>query len=197
MHATATQTLTPDDLLAMPDGKGFELVDGELVELNVSTLSSWVGGRTYRVLANHIEAHALGLIWPADNALRCFPGEPGKVRRPDVCFVGRDRSSPDLLAEGFLRVVPDLVVEVISTNDLARDLERKVEEYLDAGVRLVWVVDPDTRTVRIHRGDGSAARLRQDDDLSGEAVVPGFSCRVRDLFPSASPAVTASRPPEA
>jgi len=183
MHATATQTYTPEDLLAMPDHKDFELVDGELVELNVSPLSSWVGGRTYRLLANHVEDMGLGTVWPADNGIQCFADDPGKVRKPDVTFIGRDRFAPAGLSDGFLRVMPDLVVEVISANDLAKDVERKVAEYLDAGIALVWVVDPDTRTVRVHRGDGSAARLRQDDRLSGEAIVPGFSCRVRDLFP--------------
>src|SRR4051794_6682070 len=112
MSAVATPTYTPEDLLAMPDGKGFELVDGSLVETNVSTLSSWVGGRTYRLLASHVEAGGLGTAWPADNGLQCFPDDPGKVRRPDASFIGRDRYSLDRLSEGFLRIAPDLVVEV-------------------------------------------------------------------------------------
>lgn len=183
MNATATQAYTPGDLLAMPDGKDFELVDGNLVEKHVSTLSSWVGGRAFRLLANHVEAHDLGTAWPADNGLQCFPDAPGKVRKPDASFIGRDRYSPDQLSEGFLRIAPDFVVEVNSPNDLAYDVEQKVEEYLRAGVRLVWVIDPPTQTVRVHRADGTAARLRRDDELSGEDVVPGFRCLVRELFP--------------
>ena len=184
MNAVATAALTPEDLLAMPDGKAFELVDGDLVERHKSVLSSWVGGRTYRLLANLIEERDLGTIWPADNGIRCFPDDPGKVRRPDASYISRERFSDNQLTfEGYLREVPDLVVEVISPNDLAHDVEKKVDEYLGAGVRLIWIVDPDTRTVRVQRGDGSAARLRQGDELSGEDVVPGFRCLVRDLFP--------------
>src|SRR6187551_2491614 len=146
MNATATQTYTPEDLLLMPDGKDFELVDGNLVERPMSALSSWVAGETYGLLREHNRAHDLGTVWPSDNGFRCFPDDPGKVRKPDVSFIGRERYSLDQLSDGFLRIAPDLVVEVISPNDLAEDVEQKVEEYLGAGVRLVWVVDPDTRT---------------------------------------------------
>jgi Uma2 family endonuclease len=185
MSTVAASAYMPEDLLAMPDRKGFELVDGNLVEKNVSSLSSWVGGEAYGRLREYNRIHDLGTVWPADNGFQCFPDAPGKVRKPDAAFIGRERYSIDELSDGFVSLAPDLVVEVISTNDLARDVEKKVEEYLGAGVRLIWVIDPETRTIRIHRGDGSAARLRQDGELSGEDVVPGFRCLVRDLFPPA------------
>ena len=184
-------TYTPEDLLAMPDGKDYELVDGELVERNVSALSSWVAGQVFLRLGNHVMANALGTVWPADNGFQCFPDAPGKVRKPDASFIGRERFAPGQLADGYVRIAPDLAVEVISPNDLAGEVEQKVEEYLAAGVPLVWVADPTTRTVRVHRGDGSAARLRAGDELSGEAVIPGFRCAVRDLFPPpVAPAAT-------
>jgi Uma2 family endonuclease len=183
MNIVATPTYTPEDLLEMPGGKGFELVDGNLVATNSSARSSWVGGQVHGLLDGHVQAGHLGTVWPATLGVQCFPDAPGKVRRPDASFIARDRYALDQLSDGFLHIAPDLVVEVISPNDLAKDVEKKVEEDLGAGVRLVWVVDPDTRTVRIDRADGSAARLRQGDELSGEDVVPGFRCPVRDLFP--------------
>jgi len=184
-------TCTPEDLLAMPDAKDYELVDGELVGRNVSALSSWVGGEIYGRLRDHNRAHDLGTVWPADNGFQCVPDAPRKVRKPDASCIGRGRYTPGQLADGCVRIAPDLAVEVIASNDLAGDIERKVEEYLAAGGPLVWVADPTTRTVRIHRGDGAAARLRQGDELSGEAVIPGFRCAVRDLFPpAAAPAAT-------
>lgn len=183
MNAMATASYTPEDLLTMPDGKRFELVEGDLVETNASTLSSWVGGRTFRLIANFAEDRGLGTAWPADCGVQCFADDPGRVRRPDVTFIGRDRYPVGKLSVGYLREVPDLVVEVISTNDSYQDVERKVWEYLDAGVRLLWVVSPEEKTVRVHRGDGSVAWLRRDGELSGEGVVPGFRCRVADLFP--------------
>ena len=188
-------THTPEDLLAMPDGKDYELVDGELVERNMSALSSWVAGQVYLRLGNHVMANDLGTVWPADNGFQCFPDAPGKVRKPDASFIGRERYAPGQLGDGYVRIAPDLAVEVISPNDLAGDVEQKVDEYLAAGVRLVWVADPTTQTVRVHRSDGTAARLRRGEELSGEGVIPGFRCVVGDLFPPVP--VPAPAPPAA
>lgn len=74
------------------------------------------------------------------------------------------------------------MAEVISRNDMNSDVEEKVVEYLRAGVRLVWVVDPVTESVRGHRADGMVSALRADDELTGEDVIPGFRCRVSELF---------------
>ena len=85
-------------------------------------------------------------------------------------------------------VAPDLAVEVASPNDLGRELRVKVEEYLRAGVRLVWLVDPETRSIEVVRADGGVARLYEQDELSGEDVLPDFRCRVAELFaPAAAP----------
>ena len=189
MNAVATKPqYTPEELLALPDEKDYELVDGSLVKRNMSSLSSWVGGEVFGRLAAFTEDNDLGTAWPAGHGIQCFPDAPGNVRRPSVSFIRRERFSLDELSEGYLRIPPDLAVEVISPNDLAWEVEAKVEEYLRAGVRLVWVIDPHTRTVRVHRADGTAGRLRQEDELSGEDVIPGFRCAVRDLFPPPRPA---------
>ena len=172
---------TPDDLLAMPDAVNYDLVDGQLVERTMGTESSWIGGELYRLLANHVLANRLGWVFPADAGFQCFPSAPEKVRRPDASFVRLDRL-PGGPPKGHCRVAPDLAVEVISPNELYSDVEEKIDEYLAAGVKLVWVVDPPHRGVRVHRADGSVADLRETDELSGEDVIPGFRCRVSDLF---------------
>ena len=110
---------------------------------------------------------------------------PLTVRRPDVMYLRKERVPANWALESY-RAVPDLVVEVISPNDLAPELEAKVAGYLDAGVRIVWVVDPEQRIVRIHRADGSIGWLRENDALSGDDVLPGFTCPVRELFPVTS-----------
>ena len=92
------------------------------------------------------------------------------------------------LPEYHLRTAPDLAVEVVSPHDLAYDVDSKVEGYLQAGVRLVWVVNPAARTVRVHRPDGSSATLRPGDQLTGGEVLPGFHCLIRDLFLLPQPA---------
>jgi Uma2 family endonuclease len=93
----------------------------------------------------------------------------------------------DAPSRGYDDIPPDLVVEVLSPRDIATELDQKVEEFLRAGVRLVWVVNPDTRTVRIHRLDGSISGLHETDELSGEDVLPGFACPVAALFEMPSP----------
>jgi Uma2 family endonuclease len=188
MSTTAEpRTYTPEDLLAMPDRKNYELVDGNLVELNVSTLSSWVASELNALLRNHCRDHAPAWIFGADCGCQCFPGHPRKVRKPDISLVRRERLAAEQLDEGFLTIPPDLVVEVVSPNDLAYEVMAKVKEYLGAGVRLVWVVYPPTRFVQIHRGDGSAAIVHDGDELDGEDVVPGFRCPVDALFPPSTP----------
>ena len=174
--------VTPEDLLAMPDGKRYELVDGELVERNMGWKSSRVGGRLYGYLFSFCEAQQLGWLAPADASYQCFPDAPKKVRRPGASFIRAERLPADQEPEGHCPIAPDLAVEVISPGDLYWRVEEKVDEYLQAGTRLVWVINPPTRSVRIHRPDGSINDIGEDGELDGEDVVPGFRCRVADLF---------------
>ena len=182
--AVATKThYTPEDLLAMPDGKSFELVGGQLVERNMGLESSWVGGRLLVRLGRFCEEHEVGWAFPADDGYQCFPHDPGLVRRPDVSFIRRGRLPGEVLPKGWGKIPPDLAVEVVSPNDSADQLEEKLDDYQKAGVPLVWVVNPTSRTVMVYRGDGSVSRLRESDELSGEDVIPGFRCPVRAIFP--------------
>lgn len=110
------------------------------------------------------------------------PEDPDRVRRPDLSFISIDRLNPDNEPEGYCDVVPDLAVEVISPNDRAYEIAEKVDEYLRAGVKLVWVVMPPNRSIEVRRIDGSCDLLTEGDELSGEDVVPGLKCAVSDIF---------------
>lgn len=164
----------------VPDG--FELVDGELVEKNVGAESSYVGGELAFQLKLFCREHGTGWVFPADTGYRCFPDQPKLVRKPDVSFVRTGRLPDGKLPTGDFTIAPDLAVEVVSPNDLYEEVEKKVAEYRSAGVRLIWVISPTARTVLIRRPDGSAAEVGESGELSGEDVVPGFRCRVADLF---------------
>lgn len=179
-----THPITPNDLLDMPDGKQFELVNGQLVEKNVSVLSSYVESAVLYELNAFCKAQQSGPVFPGTLGIRCFTNDPAKVRKPDAFFVKAERFKSSLWQDGFLTIHPDLAAEVVSPNDLAKEVAEKVEEYLAAGVSLVWVVYPELRIILIHRADGSVSKLRANDELTGEAVVPGFRCSVRDLFPN-------------
>ena len=184
MNATLTQkTVLPADLLAMPDGSAYELVDGHLVERNMSVLSSLVEALVLQPLADHCRKQDLGWVLPSSLGYQCFPDAPNKVRRPDVSFIAKDRMSLADLQQGFCPIVPDLAAEVLSPNDLIYEVDLKVEEYPRAGVKLVWVINPEARTVMVHRLDGSATKLRNGDEISGEEVLPGFRCKITDFFP--------------
>lgn len=107
---------------------------------------------------------------------------PPLIRCPDVAVVRADRVPAEIPMTGLLRVVPDLAAEVISPSEPASELDDKVEQYLTAGVRLVWTIDPRRRTARVFTPDGSLLRLREGDRLSGADVVPGFEVALAEVF---------------
>lgn len=186
MNILATKPkFTPEDLLTMRDGDRFELVDGNLVEKPMSTWSSLIGSILHGLLQAHCLANKLGFVWMADQTFRCFPSAPNKLRKPDVSFIRQDRLTYEILHSGYCPVAPDLAVEVLSPNDTASEIEEKTEEFLRAGVQLIWIINPDLRTVRIHRANGTITGLHEQDRLSGEDVIVGFQVRVADLFPPA------------
>lgn len=186
---------TPEDLLNMPDGENFELVNGRLVERHRTTrspevedhmgfLSDRIAGRLFQRLANFCDELPLGwALLPNSGGFQGFPGSPRLVRKPDVAFVRFGRFPDEQLPPGHAHLAPDLAAEVVSPNDLYEDVIEKIEEYLRAGVRLVWVISPHNHTVHVYRANGSVQVLHDNDDLDGEEVVPGFRCPVRDLYP--------------
>lgn len=173
----------------MPDGEHYELVDGIPVERTTSLLSSGVEITLGRILDAFCAESDLGWVLGPTCGYQCFPWKPGKVRRPDVSFIARDRlPSDDRWSEGYVTIPPDLAVEITSPTDEVHDLEEKVEEYLRAGVRFIWVIHPEVRAIQAIRADGSGLRVRSGGELSGEDVVPGFRCPVDSLFPATRPA---------
>ncbi len=185
----ATQTrYTPEDLLNMPDSKSYELVDGQLVERKMGTESSWVGGELLAMLRQFCKNRQLGWAFPADNGYECFPHDPGLVRKPDVSFVRYGRFPGGALPKGWSKIPPDLAGLVLSPNDSIYALEDRLEDYRKVAVPLVWVISPNSRSVRVYRGDGSSSHVREDEELSGEDVIPGFRCVVREILPPREPA---------
>jgi Uma2 family endonuclease len=184
MSTTATATrYTPEDLLRMQDGDRYELVDGALVECNMSIWSSYVAGVIFQLLYPFCQQNRLGWVFPEGTSYQCFPTLPERTRRPDGSFIRLDRLSlAQATAEGHCAIPPDLAVEVLSPNDTAYDVDEKVQEFLGAGVRQVWVVNPEQRTVEVHRANATGTILRENDEITGEDVIPGFHCRVGDFF---------------
>jgi Uma2 family endonuclease len=174
---------TPQDLLTMPDGDRYELVDGRLLEHKMSFCSSYVAGVILRLLQSFCHEHRLGWVLPEGASYQCFTAFPGRVRKADVSFIRLQRCSlAQATTEGHCPIAPDLAVKVMSPNDIAYEIDDKVREFLDAGVSLVWVVNPEQRTIEVHRAGGPGTILRENDELSGEEVIPGFRRRVGDFM---------------
>ncbi len=180
---STTLSYTAEDLLTMPDGELYELVDGQLTEREMGTESCWVAGQLFGFLLTYNREHQSGWLFPADNSYLCFPNHPNQVRKPDVSFIRRGRLPNEELPRGHCRIAPDLVAEVVSPNDIYANVIRKVLEFQEAGVPLIWVIDPDSCTVMVYRIDGSVALLHEQDQLSGEMVLENFTCLVSELFP--------------
>ena len=156
--AVETETqYTPEDLLAMPDSKSYELVDGQLVERKMGIESDWVAGRLHSRLDRFCQEHEVGWALSSESGYQCFPHEPGRVRKPDVSFVRYGRFPGGVLPKGWAKIRPDLAVEVVSPNDNAGELDEKLADYEKVGVPLIWVIQ-----LGIAQGVGLSRRwLRQ------------------------------------
>lgn len=172
---------TPDDLLRMPGGERFELVNGQLVEQDMGAFASWIVLTIGSEVSAFVRKHQLGMAMSSETQYQCFPDDSRRIRKPDVSFIHRSRLAPDML-QGLVRIAPDLAIEVVSENDLYYDVELKVREYLDAGVKLVWVLLPPVSLIRVYRADGSQQTFQAADEITGEDVLPGWRLSVATLF---------------
>ncbi|HZL36840.1 MAG TPA: Uma2 family endonuclease [Tepidisphaeraceae bacterium] len=178
------RTYTPDDLLHMEDAVEYELVDGHLVERNVSIESSDVGAQILMLLRVEAARTGLASAFGPDMGYQSFPKHPNRIRKPDVSVVRKDRFRELQRKRGFMPIPADLAVEVISPNDSYYEVAQKVAEYLEAGFGTVWVVDPNLKTVRIERVGGPITLLHENDDITAEPVLPEFRCKVGEFFKS-------------
>jgi Uma2 family endonuclease len=175
------KTYTAEDLLHLQDGGHFELLDGRLVEKNMGAKASVIAANIIALIRPFVRAHRLGMVFDSDCGYQIFANRK-RVRKPDVSVSHRGRLPDDKPPGGHVQVPPDLVVEVVSPNDLAEEVAAKVLEWLRAQVRLVWVVYPDSLTVHVFRPGGGAAYLCPGDQVSGEDVLPNLTCQVEEFF---------------
>ncbi|MDP9348774.1 MAG: Uma2 family endonuclease [Gemmatimonadota bacterium] len=178
-----TRPTTAEELLRMPDdGFRYELVAGELKKMNPA------GGQHGRVamtvglsLAQHVRANDLGTVYAAETGFR-IASHPDTVRAPDAAFVRKERAEAMGDVQGYLPGAPDLAVEVVSPGDSYSEVVEKAFDWLEAGARLVVVVDPRRRNVTLYRSREEIRVLSEEDLLDGVDVVPGWKVPVRELF---------------
>jgi len=178
---TTQQTVTAEQLLDMPGLGRCELTRGVLTMMTpAGSEHGAVSVNLTAPLAVFVNANALGKVFASETGFQ-IAHDPDTVRAPDVAFVCAQRL-PARLPKGFFQGAPDLAVEVVSPSDRASEVLAKVQDWLDAGSRMVWVVDPQTRTVTVHRSRTEITVLGVADQLTCGDLLPGFSLAVADVF---------------
>lgn len=180
MRAPALQTA--EDLLHFREpGKTAELVRGVLVVREPpSTHHGRCANRLAYRVTQFVERDALGEVFAQDTGFQ-IARDPDTVRAPDVAFVSRQRLA-QISDDGYADLAPDWVAEILSPSDRPGEVLEKVGQWLDAGVRLVWVLDPARRAARVYRADGTVSLLGSEDDLDGEDVFPGYRVPLTDIL---------------
>jgi len=184
--ATAPARLTPEDLDRLSDEGSFELVNGRLVEKPMSKASNATANWFACEFGNYLRRNPIAVSY-IEQPFTCFPvpGDDDRTRKPDVAVVLHATAASDAANPIVFSVRPDIAVEVVSPTDgdVAYDLREKLDEYRAAGVPLVFVAYPNTRSVEVHRDGQPVGLLGPDDTLTADPVLPGFAVRVADLFP--------------
>ncbi|MBI1927982.1 Uma2 family endonuclease [Candidatus Poribacteria bacterium] len=172
----SAETITLEDFMK-GDYESYEYVKGELIPMSMPTMEhGGISSNIVFLLVNYVRQHQLGRVYTAETT---FPiGSSG--RKPDVAFVSQARIPENIRQAS--PVPPDLAVEVVSPSDVFYNVQEKAFEYLDAGTRMVWVVDPVAKTVTVYRSRDDIKTVTRNQTLTGEGVVEGFCCSVAEIF---------------
>jgi Uma2 family endonuclease len=178
---TADSITTADELLRVPDLGRCELVRGRLIMMTPAGFRHGrIAASLTTALKNFVTQRGLGVVTTAETGFH-IEQDPDTVRAPDVAFLTADRV-PAEEPVGFFPGPPDLAIEVLSPDDRASQINAKVQQWLEAGCRAVWVVDPQSHTVTVYRSPKIVEVLRSSDVLTGGSVLPGFTLPVEQIF---------------
>ncbi|MCY3018440.1 MAG: Uma2 family endonuclease [Planctomycetota bacterium] len=159
-----------------------ELIDGEIVEhMGGGYTHSFVTGSICVILGNFVNAHKLGRVLTGETGMH-IRWELPRCRLADVSYLSYQRAPKGAVPSGFLRVPPELIVEVLSEDDTWTDIEEKIKDYHNTGVDMVWVADPQTRTVRVFPRGGMPSVVHDGSEIDGGAILPGFRIPIARFF---------------
>ncbi len=183
VETAATKLLTADDLLRLHgEGVRGELIRGVLHEtMSAGIRHGKIAVRLAATLFNHVESRRLGTLVGSDSGV-WLERDPDTVREPDIAFFSAHSMPLDADIPGYAEVIPELVVEIRSPSDSRREIHNKARMWINHGVRLVWVVHPNDRTVDVHRPGQAVATLARGDTLDGGDVLEGFACTLNAVF---------------
>lgn len=175
--------MTIAEFAAIPrDDRPRELVKGKVIEMNLpKPKHGFYCAEIGAILRNFVKPRKLGRVFSNDSGV-ITEHDPDSMRGPDVGFYSFAKVPEGEVGEDYFDVVPELAVEVVSYDDVWPRVLEKVVELLDAGVKVVCVADPRSKTVQVHRGDAPEQHYSGDDELSFPDILPGFSCRAKEFF---------------
>jgi Uma2 family endonuclease len=181
--ATSTGSLTADDLWQLSnDGRRRELVNGAITMMApAGGAHAAIAGALAVALGHYVKAKQLGIVLVAEPGF-VLSRNPDTVRAPDAAFIAQSRVPAKGMPVKFIEFPPDIAVEVLSPSDAQIEVEDKIQQWLDAGTKLVWIVNPSRKTVTIHKAAADPRVLHETDTLSGEDVCPGFSVNIAEIF---------------
>lgn len=185
--AVSKSRLTPDQFVALPDSRNYELIDGILVERKfMGAYASYIAGQIIYFLNAYAHRSGAGWVLDSETTYQSFKSRD-TLRRADVSFVRMGRLHNERPPEGYVTIAPDLAVEVVSPSNSAYEVQEKVADYVDAGVGLIWIVYPNTRHVQVYEAGALVGELDETETITGGAVLAGFSCAVADFFKAPAP----------
>jgi Uma2 family endonuclease len=180
--ATQETIWTDEAFMALArDGHRYEVVNGELVDMGNSGMAhGYVACILVALLTTYVQQNKLGAVCDSSTA---FTLKNGNRRSPDVSFVAKERlKGLKRPPHGFFQGSPDLAVEILSPGNTIEEIHDKIVEYFENDTRLVWVIHPDEKYILVYHAPEPDRFLRSQDVLEGEAIVPGFSMSVAELF---------------
>lgn len=183
MTTISQYLLNADEFAALPrEGLRLELVRGEIHAMPPAFEDHGETAMMIGILLGHyVVTHRLGKVYAAETGF-LIARDPDTVRAPDAAFIQTDRLPKQKAQPRWVPIIPDLVVEVVSSGDRTSEVGEKVQMWLDAGVRLIWVARPALRTIEVYRPGEAALPLGDGDSLDGYDVVPGFTAPVSQVF---------------
>ncbi len=166
---------------ALDPEREYEIVTGQPILKEAA--GARAGGITARLgarLGHYIEANKMGAVYAANTTFTIGNDQ----RLPDLAFVSSERFPPEGEPEGIWEIAPDLAIEVISPNEIYGEVQNKMRDYFNAGVKQVWIVAPEHRIVTVYRSPVEPTVFSEDQELASEDLLPGFRCRLSEIFKS-------------